>query len=403
MSMLKYSSEQLIDVEPDSLYLFESDITAIKAFVRDLVAQSVIPHMENRVAVWNDQVASKRRGLSGRFMSMSRRWAGFGTGSRLSGGGSGSGGNYDSLQGFYRVDTPEAILRKLGDYSFMLRDYKLAASTYDLLRTDYENDKAWRYHAGAHEMCAVSSLLNPLSSAKTKLEPIDQLLQIACYSYLTRCSDSQNALRTLILGAELLKSRGGSAAETAANWAIRILEMGLVGNIGRVLISERVSACFASKLSANATTRLGTRRRKAGMWAVTAADMWLKLGRPNLASICLEEADYQYGNNTSPTSNAPEEARFHLPEMQQFVDDLRRSIKIGYLESRGLNGEQEVESETQLISTTEETSEKLDTRGHRKSKSILGGGVNPLEMIPLPQTRLPPADDEGAPPDDDFE
>lgn len=337
---------------------------------------------------------------------MSRRWAGFGSGSRLSGPGSGSSGNYDSLQGFYNADTPEAILRKLGDYSFMLRDYKLAASTYDLLRSDYENDKAWRYHAGAHEMCAASSLLNPLSSSKTKLEPIDQLLQNACYSYLTRCSDAQNALRTLVLGVELLKSRGGSAAETAANWAIRILEMGLVGRIGQVLISERVSACFAAKLTANAMTRIGTRRRKAGMWALTAADMWLKLGRPNLASVNLELADCQYGNddnnNTDNTDNGPEEARFHLPEMQQFVDELRRAVRFEYLESRGLNGEQEVADETHPVAATEETREKLDVRGHRKSKSLLGGGVNPLETIPHPQTRLAPAD-EASPLDDDFE
>ena len=104
----------MIDVESVPSYLFESDVTAIKAFVRELVAQSVIPHMENRVAFWNDQVASRRRGLSGRFMSMSRRWAGFGSGSRTSSSGYGAGGsnsNYDAVQGFYRSDAPEAILR----------------------------------------------------------------------------------------------------------------------------------------------------------------------------------------------------------------------------------------------------------------------------------------------------
>ncbi|KAL1961127.1 hypothetical protein VTO42DRAFT_3072 [Malbranchea cinnamomea] len=396
--------EQLIDVEPDSLYLFESDVAAIKAFVRELVAQSLIPHMENRVAVWNDQVASKRRGLSGRFMSISRRWTGFGSGSRLSGSGS-SGSNYDSLQGFYKIDAPEAILRKLADFCFMLRDWKLAASTYDLLRSDYDNDKAWRYYAGAHEMCAVSTLLNPLSSAKTKLEPIDQLLETAYYSYLTRCSDAQNALRTLILGVELLKSRGGPSAEMAAKWAIRILETSLVGSIGRILISERVSACFASKTITNGTMRLGSRRRKAGMWSVLAADLWLKLGKPNLASVCLEEADYQYGNNFNAISNisgnnVPEEARFPLPEMQEFVENLRRAVKIEYVESQRLNGQQETLNDTQLGGETEETSEKLDTRNHRRS--LIGAMNNPLETIPLAQTRRT-SDDGGPPPNDDFE
>ena len=40
-------------------------------------------------------------------------------------------------------------MRKLADYAFMLRDWKLAHSTYDILRKDFANDKAWKYAAGA--------------------------------------------------------------------------------------------------------------------------------------------------------------------------------------------------------------------------------------------------------------
>ncbi|EEH44758.2 uncharacterized protein PADG_01047 [Paracoccidioides brasiliensis Pb18] len=383
--------EALIDVETEGSYLFESDLTAIKAFVREMVAQSVIPHMENRVALWNDQVASRRRGLSGRFMSMSRRWAGFGASTRSPSGtyGAGSGSNYDSLQGFYKPDAPEAILRKLADFAFMLRDWKLASSIYELVKSDFGHDKAWRHQAGAHEMCAVSTLLNPLAStAKTKLESIDQLLDTASYSYLTRCSDAQNALRTLVLGVELLKSRGGSASDAAAKWAIRILDMGLVGDTGRILISERVSACYASKTGFG-SAKWGIRRRKAGMWTILAADSWLKQGKPNLASICLEESDRLY-------SEALDKGKVLLPEMQQFIDNLRNAVQIGYLESRGLNSEAEVSSPINF--NTEETSEKLDKRNHRKS---LIGGVNPLEAAPLNVTRLK-SDDE-SPRNDDFE
>ena len=240
----------LIDIARPPSPLFETDITAIKAFVRELVAQSVVPHMENRVALWNEQFASRRRGISGRFMSLSKKWTGFGTGSRNTSMASVAGGgisvNDDSLQGCYHHDTLEAVLRKLADYAFMLRDYKLASGTYELLRSDYSNDKAWKYLAGANEMCAVSSLLNPLSTLpKTKLEAFDQMLEAASYSYLTRCSDPQSALRTMALGVELLKVRGRTAASMASKWAIRILELGLVGSVGRVLVSERVASCFA--------------------------------------------------------------------------------------------------------------------------------------------------------------
>lgn len=40
-------------------------------------------------------------------------------------------------------------MRKLADYAFMLRDWKLAHSTYDIVRKDFANDKAWKYAAGA--------------------------------------------------------------------------------------------------------------------------------------------------------------------------------------------------------------------------------------------------------------
>lgn len=46
-------------------------------------------------------------------------------------------------------------MRKLADFAFMLRDWKLAHSVYDLLRTDFNNDKAWKYYAAAHVGCRI--------------------------------------------------------------------------------------------------------------------------------------------------------------------------------------------------------------------------------------------------------
>ncbi|KAH8696709.1 ER-golgi trafficking TRAPP I complex 85 kDa subunit-domain-containing protein [Talaromyces proteolyticus] len=368
----------LIDLGTEAAYLFESDVTAIKTLVRELVVQSVIPFMENKVALWNDQVASRRRGLSGRFMSMSRRWAGFGSGSKSNSSGSAGSmtGNYDAMQGFYKPEVPEAILRKLGDFAFMLRDYKLAASTYDLVRSDYSNDKAWKYHAGAHEMCALSMLLNPLSStAKNKLEGIDQMIDTACYSYLTRCSDAVNTLRCLTLSVELLKSRGGSATEGAARWAMRVMELGLTGPIGQALFTERVSACYASKTSTGGA-RWGSRRRKAAMWSILASDSWLKLGKPAFASVCLEDADRLYAEVLE------KDGIFSMPDMREFIDNLKHAVKVEYLESKGVDTSDETVVAKQL--GTEETSEKLDKRSNRRSLIVTSaqlenGPLNPLK------------------------
>ncbi|KAL2864485.1 TRAPP III-specific subunit 85 family protein [Aspergillus lucknowensis] len=386
-------AEPLVDLDSDGLlYLFESDVMAIKSFIRELVAQSVIPFMENKVAVWNDRVASRRRGISGRFMSMSRKWAGFGSGSRpsLTGSGGGASGNYNVAHGYYDYDNDEALLRRMADYAFMLRDWKLSSSTYELLRSDYANDKAWKHHAGAYEMCAVSTLLNPVGlGTKTKLENIDQMLETACYSYLTRCSDGPNSLRCLTLAVELLRSRGGSAAESAAKWAMRAMDLGLVEPIGQGLLSERVSACYASRPPVNGV-RWGSRRRKAGMWSLLAADMWLRLGKPALASACLEEAERLYADVLGSDGNFP------MPEMQTLVENLRLSVKVGYLEARGLDIKEETGSTDPL--DNEETSEKLDRRTNRRSLIM-----NPLDTggLSLPTVQAGrDADNQG---NDDFE
>ncbi|KAL4750485.1 hypothetical protein BDW72DRAFT_175766 [Aspergillus terricola var. indicus] len=383
--------EPLVDLDSDGLlYLFDSDVMAIKGFVRELVAQSIVPFMENRVAVWNDQVASRRRGISGRFMSISRKWAGFGSSSRSSSGSGGASGNYNVSQGFYHYDQSEAILRKMADYAFMLRDWKLAASTYELLRSDYANDKAWKYHAGAYEMCAISTLLNPLGAgSKIKVESIDQMFDTACYSYLTRCSDAPITLRCLTLAVELLKSRGGSAAESAAKWAMRAMDLGLVQSVGQGLLSERISSCYASRAPSN-ELRFGVRRRKAGMWSLFAADMWLKLGKPSLAAACLEEAERLYADVLGS------DGVFPMSEMQTFVDNLRLSVKVGYLEARGLDVKEETGSTNPL--DDEETSEKLDRRMNRRS---LIGNLNPLDTATLAQHQT--ARDGDNVPSDDFE
>lgn len=393
VSSLNIFLETLVDLGTDGTpYLFESDVTAIKTFVRELIVQSVIPFMENRVAVWNDQVASRRRGISGRFMSMSRRWAGFGSSSRssMTGSSGGSSGNYDSMQNFYRPDAPEAILRKMADFAFMLRDFKLAASTYEMIRSDFGNDKAWKYHAGAHEMCAVTALLNPLAtSVKIKLESIDQMFETACYSYLTRCSDAPHALRCLALAVELLKSRGGSATESAAKWAMRVMDFGLVGSVGQILFVERVAACYASKTPAGGA-KWGARRRKAGMWSVFAADQWLRIGKPTLASACLEEAEHYYADVLEA------DGVFPMPEMQNFVDNLHHAVKVGYLEARGFDGRDEPTAEDPA--GTEETSEKLDKRNHRRSLIGLPAQLDAGNLNMSPGSR-----DPENPPNDDFE
>lgn len=357
---------QLIDLDESlSQQIFSTDAAALRVFARELASQSIVPYMEQRISFWNEQIASRRRGISGRFMSLSKRWGGIGglgtsrnsSATNLSTTSSSS-GNYDTVLGYYRWETPEALLRKMGDFAIMLRDYKLAASTYDLLRSDYNNDKAWRYLAGVNEMCSITNLLNPLLSSSTssssgskslpKLETFDSMLEAASYSYLTRCNEPALALRSILLTIELLKVRGRLASELASKWTIRALDLNLAiqGTNTHVLISERVASCFAGNRplssanssgpqSTNGTNLLSHRTRHAALWSLTSAEEWMKLGRPAFAAARIDDAQELYAELPNHETSIA-----GFKEMNQFMNGLSLAVrmKLGQSRHRGASG-----------------------------------------------------------------
>ncbi|KAK2070578.1 hypothetical protein P8C59_005063 [Phyllachora maydis] len=306
------ASEELADIEKSEenedfadprRYIYESDATAIRTLVREMVTQSIVPNMERNVSLWNDQVASRRRGISGRFMSLSKRFA-FGSGNRngaSGGGGAGAGGgagsgssNHYDAKGFYRPETPEAIMRKLGDFAFMLRDWKLAMSTYELLRGDFQNDKAWRHHAAANEMAALALLIMPQNmSSKTRIESINPMLEQAFYSYHTRCSSPYGATRCIMLALELLRLRGGSGIDEAVKWGIRLLDSRILGPVGDALLHERLAIGYATKCGVGSQA-WGSRWRKSALWSVLGAEAWFAQSKSVQAQRCLHEAERAY-------------------------------------------------------------------------------------------------------------
>jgi hypothetical protein len=329
--------------------------------------------MERSVATWNEQILSRRRGLSGRFMSLSKRWTPFGSSRNSASASPSSNSNYDSLQGFYRPDAPEAIMRRLADYCFMLRDWKLALSTYDILRTDFQNDKAWRHYAGASEMAALSALMTPTPmSSKNRSENIDTWIEAASYSYTDRQRSAAPyyALRTLLLCTELLRLRGSSAADDAARWGTRILETGLVGSIGHALVTERISACYSIRTGVG-MYRLGNRRRKAALWAVLASEAWWRLERSQQAEKCLDTALRLY--NTRAEMKDGSAGRLPFEEMQRFIDDLRQQILGLRLSNQGfVEGQGEDEGGEKEGAEVEEVAETLDKSPRLNRKSLIG-------------------------------
>ena len=364
------------DVEESQPCIYESDTTAIKTFIREMVTQSVVPSMERNISTWNDQVASRRRGLGGKLMNLSKKWSVFGSSSsRSSSSPASQKSSYDPVQGFYPPGADEAVMRKLADYAFMLRDWKLAYSIYDLLRTDFTTDKAWRYHAAANEMAALSALINPAGmSAKNRAETVDQMLETASYSYITRCGASYGALRALALGMELLRVRGGSATDDAARWGARLLENKVLGAVGDALVKERVSICYASK-KGSGSGKWGARNRKSALWSVLAADAWLTLGKTQQAKLRLDEARAKYDELVW------KDGLEQWDIASGFLKDLNREVVIALYPESAIEGTllpEDIETEMG------EESQTFVSRPHRKS---LMGAQAPvftgLENAPL--------------------
>lgn len=274
---------------------------------------------------WNDQVASRRRGISGRFMSLSKRWTGFGTAKSTTPGLAGvsnpSGSNYNYQQGFYPPETAESTMRQLGDYAFMLRDWKLAYSTYDFLRADFGHDKAWTYHAAANEMAAITFLLIPHAlNPRSRSESLDQMLETAVYSYLTRCSMPFNVNRCLTIAIELLKSRGPTAAGDAVGWGAKMLELGVLTPTAQALTTESVAESCMYRTRAHCAAA-GTCKRQAALWSLLASDSWLRLKKMDHARICLREASAMYSPDSQDSAGLP------FPSMQSFWQSLDLALR----------------------------------------------------------------------------
>lgn len=376
--------------------IYETDSTAIKTLVRELVTQSVVPMMERMATTWNDQIVSRRRGISGRFLSLSKKWTPFGSSSRnlsspWGSNSTNSATNYDSVQGFYPPSTPEALMRRLADYAFMLRDFKLAFTTYELLRTDYANDKAWKYQAGADEMTAITGLMiaNPAintapaistksfsrgSTSSSADNSIDSMLESAIYSYITRCSSPFYALRALAISIELLHLRGDGAkgADDATRWCYRILELDLVRSVGHGLFSERAAACYASRRGIGSLS-WGTRRRKAAFWCFLAAKAWLDMDRPTQAGACLAEAFEIYGVEGKDQEIAGlddwEALRHILLEFKEAVKARGAPVE-EMIHQVASHDDQTNEARTAETGPIEEASEKLDVARPRRKSTL---------------------------------
>ncbi|XP_062214381.1 uncharacterized protein LOC133915291 isoform X2 [Phragmites australis] len=171
-------------------FLNMDDLNEIKDFMQDFASNHIIPYMEQKIRVLNQQVATTRKGFRNQIKNLWWR-------------------KKDDVPEapngpMYTFTSIESQIRVLGDFAFMLRDYELALSNYRLLSTDYKLDKAWKRFAGVQEMSGLCYFM--LDQSRKDAE---YCMENAFNTYLRIGSSGQrNATRCGLWWAEMLKTRG---------------------------------------------------------------------------------------------------------------------------------------------------------------------------------------------------
>ncbi|XVE96276.1 hypothetical protein REPUB_Repub02eG0207200 [Reevesia pubescens] len=166
------------------------DFNEIKDLMQELSSKHIIPYMEQKIRVLNQQVSASRKGFRNQIKNL---WWRKGKEDAL-----------DTSNGpVYTFSSIESQIRILGDYAFMLRDYELALSNYRLISTDYKLDKAWKRYAGVQEMMGLTYFM--LDQSRKEAE---YCMENAFNTYLKLgSSGQQNATRCGLWWVEMLKTR----------------------------------------------------------------------------------------------------------------------------------------------------------------------------------------------------
>ena len=228
------------------------DMGRLRAFVRELVTKSLVPYLERSVQQLNEQVAAARRGLTGRLIGASRRLFGAAPEDRQT----------------VPLDTQ---MTRLADMAFFIRDYRLAASMYDLLR------RSSAEHPGAAaaysaEMLCISRLLHAYTS-RTPAAMLEPLLAAACDGYIA-AGARWHAIRAALLCADVQRLMANSEYEA------RILARA-------ASIADEVLAGVLYEATAAAYLRMpNAHTRKGATMLVMAAERYRATGAAPLAVRC---------------------------------------------------------------------------------------------------------------------
>ncbi|XP_075488259.1 uncharacterized protein LOC142527363 [Primulina tabacum] len=228
-------------------FLNLDDIRELRNTVQDLSSKHIIPLMELKIRVLNQQVSVTRKGFRNQIKNLWWR--------------KGKEDPPDEHGPMYTFSSIESQIRVLGDYAFMLQDYELALSNYRLISTDYKLDKAWRRFAGVQEMMGLCCFM--LDQSRKDAE---YCMEIAFSAYLKIPSGMRNATRCGLWWAEMLKARGQYKDAAGVYFRISGEEP-----LHSAVMLEQASYCYLLSTP--------TMFRKYGFHLVLAGDLYKKCGQ----------------------------------------------------------------------------------------------------------------------------
>lgn len=187
--------------------------TSFRNSINQFINLHLIPHMEKKIRIWDDQVLAPKRSIANRFFSVSRKLFN----NNNNPGNPQNITTFNYQENYYHKSSPEQSIRKLADWALILKDFKYSYSIYDFIKKDFNNDKAWVYVASTQEMCIISLLLVQTQLANNHTEPpdrntlrkirhdiIEPYLDNLSYTYKSRVNLKTYSLRTQLVVVELL-------------------------------------------------------------------------------------------------------------------------------------------------------------------------------------------------------
>ncbi|KAK6203197.1 ER-golgi trafficking TRAPP I complex 85 kDa subunit-domain-containing protein [Scheffersomyces amazonensis] len=193
----------------------------------EFINKYLIPHMQTKIRLWDDQRLQPKKSITGRIFSVSRKLFNNNNNSNNNNNNNSdsnlnnssnsniNSGSFNYNEHYYHKSSSEQIIRKLADWSLILKDFKYAYSTYDLIKKDYTNDRAWVYVASIQEMCIVSLLLAQTQEGnintidkntlrRIRHDIIEPYIDNLSYTFKSRLNIKTYSLRTIIIIIELL-------------------------------------------------------------------------------------------------------------------------------------------------------------------------------------------------------